>query len=470
MKELYDSHMFDFMWESVIPRDDMIVGTYYIEDTLEDQDFIDHLGQVERLAAEGSTSSWMDVKELTPEVRERLMSKVLGYYEVPAPKGTKKAIIQLGFPTAAWDVNVNVPMLLLSIAGNCFAFPTKMRMLDMYIPEKLAKKFKGPKFGIPGVREILGVYDRPLTLQIIKPKMGMTPEETANQVYQSALGGADLCKDDEMCTELANCSFEARLEAVLKALKKAEDQTGHKTLYMVSITDEVDRVQEKARKACEMGATGLLLAYSAGPSVLRVLAEDPEDHRADPAARLAPAGAATDDEFPDPGEDLPVVRRGYDAHTEHLVEHPGGVHRRVPARLADAARALLPHQADLPDAGRGHLPRRGAADAGRERPGHDLHGGRRHVGASDGLHCGRGRVPPGDRRGHGRHPAGRRRKGQARADGRAEDLGPAQTPGHTLGLLRRAVSSEVRGEGCLGTRNEGLGTRNQEPVLTRPSP
>ena len=404
-KQLYDPHMFDFMWESVIPRDDMIVGTYYIEDTLEDQDFIDHLGQVERLAAEGSTSSWMDVKELTPEVRERLMSKVLGYYEIPAPKGTKKAVIQLGFPTAAWDVNVNVPMLLLSIAGNCFAFPTKMRLLDIYIPEKLAQKFKGPKFGIPGVREILGVYDRPLTLQIIKPKMGMTPEETANQVYQSALGGADLCKDDEMCTELANCSFEARLEAVLKALKKAEDKTGHKTLYMVSITDEVDRVQEKARKACEMGATGLLLAYSAGPSVLRVLAEDPKITAPILLHVSHLLAHAADDELPVPGEDLPAVRRGHDAHAEHLVEHPGGVHGRVPARLADAARAVLPHQADLPDAGRGHLPRRGAADAGGERPGHDLHGRRRHVGPPDGLHRGRDRVPPGDRRGHGRHPA-----------------------------------------------------------------
>ncbi len=276
MKELYDPHMFDFMWESVIEHDDMIVGTYYIEDVVEGQEFIDHLGQVERLAAEGSTSSWMDVKELTPEVRNRLMSKVLGYYEIPAPKGTKKAVIQLGFPTAAWDVNVNVPMLLLSIAGNCFAFPTKMRLLDIYIPQKLAAKFKGPKFGIPGVRKILGVDKRPLTLQIIKPKMGMTPEETANQVYQSSLGGADLCKDDEMCTELANCPFEKRLEAVLKGLKKAEDKTGHKTLYMVSITDDVDRVQQKARKAVEMGASGLLLAYSAGPSMLRVLAEDPK--------------------------------------------------------------------------------------------------------------------------------------------------------------------------------------------------
>ncbi len=273
---LYDPHMFNYMWESVIPSDDYIVGTYYIEDVVEDGDFIDHLGQVERLAAEGSTSSWMDVKELTDDVRERLMSKVLGYYEIPAPKGTRKAVIQLGFSTAAWDVNVNVPMLLLSIAGNCFAFPTSMRLLDIYIPEKLAKKFGGPKFGVPGVRDILGVYDRPLTLQIIKPKMGMTPEETANQVYQSALGGADLCKDDEMCTELENCSFDARLEAVLRALEKSEKETGHKTLYMVSITDEVDRIQEKARRACRAGATGLLLAYSASPSILRVLAEDPQ--------------------------------------------------------------------------------------------------------------------------------------------------------------------------------------------------
>ena len=275
-KQLYDPHMFNGMWESIISSDDYIVGTYYIEDVAEDQDFIDHLGQVERLAAEGSTSSWMDVKELTDAVRGRLMSKVLGYYEVPAPKGTKKAVIQLGFSTAAWDVNVNVPMLLLSIAGNCFAFPTKMRLLDIYIPEKLAKKFGGPKFGVPGVREILGVPDRPLTLQIIKPKMGMTPQETANQVYQSALGGADLCKDDEMTSEMDICPFDARLEAVLRALEKAEKETGHKTLYMVSITDEVTRIQEKARRACRAGATGLLLAYSAGPSVLRVLAEDPE--------------------------------------------------------------------------------------------------------------------------------------------------------------------------------------------------
>ena len=275
VKQVFDPHMFNYQWES-IDHDDYVVGTYYIEDTVTDSEFIDHLGQVERLALEGSTATWVDVVEETPEVREKLTSKVLGYYEIPAPAGTKKAVIQLAFPTAAWDTNVNIPMILLSIAGNCFAFPTSMRLLDVYIPEKVAKHFQGPKYGISGLREKLGVPERPLVLQIIKPKMGMTPEATAHQVYLSALGGADLVKDDEMCSELDNSPFEARLEAVLKALEKAEKETGEKTLYMVSITDEVDRLLPKARLAAKMGATGYLLAYSAGPSALRALAEDPE--------------------------------------------------------------------------------------------------------------------------------------------------------------------------------------------------
>jgi 2,3-diketo-5-methylthiopentyl-1-phosphate enolase len=274
-KELYDPHMFNYMWES-LDEDRFVVGTYYIEDSRPDWDFVDHLAQVQRLALEGSTASWMDVKEETAEVRERLSSKVLGYYEAPAPKGTKKAVVQLAFPIAAWEKNVNVPMMLLSISGNIFAFCDRVRMLDVYIPRSVAAKFNGPKFGIDGLRERLGVYGRPLILQIIKPKMGMTPEETAAQVYQSALGGADLCKDDEMCSELENCPFDARLEAVLGALEKAERETGHKTLYMVSITDEVDRVQEKARRAVRAGATGLLLAYPAGLSTLKVIADDPE--------------------------------------------------------------------------------------------------------------------------------------------------------------------------------------------------
>ena len=98
MQRLFDPEMFNFTWES-INHDEYVVGTYYIEDVKEPGEWIEHLKQVERLALEGSTSSWVRVKDDTDAVRERLCSKVLGYYEIPTDQKNKKAaVIQLGFP------------------------------------------------------------------------------------------------------------------------------------------------------------------------------------------------------------------------------------------------------------------------------------------------------------------------------------------------------------------------------------
>jgi 2,3-diketo-5-methylthiopentyl-1-phosphate enolase len=156
-------------------------------------------------------------------------------------------------------------MILLSISGNCFAYSPRMRLLDVFFPEDLVKTFKGPKLGVSGIRKMLGIKKRPLSLHIIKPKMGMTPEQTAEQVYKTALGGVDMVKDDEMTSDVYNSKFEPRLEAVLDALHRAKNKTDKEVIYFVSVTDEVNRVLDKARRAVKLGANGLLLAYSAGP-------------------------------------------------------------------------------------------------------------------------------------------------------------------------------------------------------------
>ena len=276
MNRLFDPDMFDFMLESV-NHDRYMVATYYIEDTFIDQNWIEHLQQVQRMALEGSTSSWQRVKEDTDEVREKLTSKVLGYYEIPTNDPHKKAaIIQLGFPIDAWDTNLSVPMMLLTVSGNAFVFGDHVKLLDVYFPKEVAERFKGPKFGITGLREKKGIPERPMVLHIIKPKMGMTPEQTAEQVFQTALGGADFAKDDEMLSELGNSTWENRLEAVLKAVDKAEKETGKRLTYMLSITDSYNNLIPKAKRAVKLGAEGILVAYSAGPAALRALAEDPE--------------------------------------------------------------------------------------------------------------------------------------------------------------------------------------------------
>ena len=135
--------------------------------------------------------------------------------------------------------------------------------------------FKGPKFGIPGIRDMVGVHDRPLSLHIIKPKMGMTPAQVGKQCYLTALGGVDMMKDDEMTSDVYNSNYEDRLKAVLEALEKAKAKTGKRPIYFLSITDEPRRIFDKAARAVELGANGLLVCYSAGLPVIRQLAEDP---------------------------------------------------------------------------------------------------------------------------------------------------------------------------------------------------
>ena len=98
----------------------------------------------------------------------------------------------------------NIPQYLSVIAGNLFGLGKleAVRLLDIDIPDALRRHHTGPKFGIEGVRKIVGteVSRRPHVGTIIKPKVGLTPKDTAAVAYEAAVGGVDLIKDDETLT------------------------------------------------------------------------------------------------------------------------------------------------------------------------------------------------------------------------------------------------------------------------------
>jgi 2,3-diketo-5-methylthiopentyl-1-phosphate enolase len=269
----YDPDIFQHTLDG-IDRSTHIVATYYMDDEMPGEDFIDHFSLVQETALDGSTGTWEKIAEDTAEVRKKLSGKLVGYYEVPSgSRYRRQAVVQLAFPIDAWTDNV--AMMMLSISGNCFAFSPKLRLLDLAMPDELLKKFQGPKLGIPGVRARIGVPERPLSVHIIKPKMGMPPALVAQQCYQTAMGGVDMIKDDEMTSDVYNSSCEDRLKAVLDALETAKAKTGKAPVYFLSITDDPKRIFDKASRAAELGATGFLVSYSVGLGVLRQLAEMP---------------------------------------------------------------------------------------------------------------------------------------------------------------------------------------------------
>jgi 2,3-diketo-5-methylthiopentyl-1-phosphate enolase len=92
--------------------------------------------------------------------------------------------------------------------------------------------------------------------------------------YDTALGGVDLIKDDEL---LGNPPFSPvvdRVKAYLAAADRARDVTGRDVVYIPNVTDRPDRMLDTARRAVDAGARAVMIAYaSAGFGSLQSLAE-----------------------------------------------------------------------------------------------------------------------------------------------------------------------------------------------------
>jgi ribulose-bisphosphate carboxylase large chain len=118
---------------------------------------------------------------------------------------------------------------------------------------------KGPRFGVEGLREILGVRDRPLVFSAIKP-MGLSAKDMADLAKNFALGGVDLIKDDHGLSNQAFAPFEERIKRCAGAVAEANAKTGTRTLYLPNITSPFEQLLDKALRARELGAGGLIMS------------------------------------------------------------------------------------------------------------------------------------------------------------------------------------------------------------------
>lgn len=261
--------------------DDLVVGTYLIGAHKEEGAII----KAASIGIEQTTGSWVDVPEETDEMRAKYCSKIIGVYEVPAyenqtnvdisVQGLRFYIIRIGFPVA--NIEDNIPLLIASITGNIMSMPY-LKLLDIDFPKKFAAKFQGPKFGIDGVREILGAKDRPLLNNMIKPCTGYTPDVGAKLFYEAAVGGVDIIKDDELIG--GDRSFNKLKDRVLgnmDAAHRADAIKGETTMYACNITDEVSRLKDNAMTVIENGGNCIMVdVHGVGYTALRMLAEDPD--------------------------------------------------------------------------------------------------------------------------------------------------------------------------------------------------
>lgn len=163
---------------------------------------------------------------------------------------------------------------LLNVLFGNVALQPGVRLQRIDLPPALLQHYTGPRFGIAGLRQQLGITDRPLLCTALKP-MGLSPTELADMAYRLALGGIDLIKDDHGLSDQTFCPFDERISRCAEAVARANQQTGRTSLYLPNITAPADELNARAERARERGAGGLLLCPGlTGLDSLRRLAAD----------------------------------------------------------------------------------------------------------------------------------------------------------------------------------------------------
>jgi ribulose-bisphosphate carboxylase large chain len=148
---------------------------------------------------------------------------------------------------------------------------------DVEVPRSLAAMFNGPRHGIPGLRERLGVQGRAFTGSALKPQ-GLSAARLASLAERFARGGLDFIKDDHGLANQDYSRFAERVSACAAAVARATQNTGHPTRYIPSITGNLDQMRAQLRLARDAGLDcAMVVPMIAGfASIQAVVHEFPE--------------------------------------------------------------------------------------------------------------------------------------------------------------------------------------------------
>ena len=151
-----------------------------------------------------------------------------------------------------------------------------IEVVDVAPSPAMLRHFKGPRFGVAGLRQLLAVPAGPLLMTALKP-MGTPTSVLADMAYQFALGGIDIIKDDHGLSNQPASPYEERVTACCAAVARANAETGRKCLYAPCVNAPAHLVLERARFAKRAGAGAILVIPGiTGFDSMRLLADDPD--------------------------------------------------------------------------------------------------------------------------------------------------------------------------------------------------
>lgn len=227
----------------------------------------------EVIAGEQSSGTFVQLATETPALKERSGARVerlevletVSAPSLPTPKSATRwtrCILELSWPIE--NLGACLPTLMATIAGNLFELRavTGLRLLDVQLPVSFAETYPGPAFGIEGTRRLANVATGPLIGTIIKPSVGLSPRETAEQVSHLVAGGIDFVKDDELQADGSHCPFDERVRQVMRVVNEGAERTGKKAMVAFNLTGDLDKMRRRHDLVLSQGGTCVMVCLN----------------------------------------------------------------------------------------------------------------------------------------------------------------------------------------------------------------
>lgn len=220
-----------------------------------------------QIASDQSTGTFTALPGETDALKARYGAQVMAVSPLaptqtpgfPQPDGLwgqsyNRADAVISYPVAA--IGTDIAALMTITIGGVYAARglTGIRVMDIDLPSDFACH-PGPQFGVAGSRRLMGVAEGPMIASIIKPSLGLSPDETAEVVRTLCAAGVDFIKDDEKLMSPAYSPLAERVAAIMPVIHDHEQRTGKQVMYAFGISS-ADPDQMLRNHDCVLEAGG----------------------------------------------------------------------------------------------------------------------------------------------------------------------------------------------------------------------
>ncbi len=184
-------------------------------------------------------------------------------------------VVTFALPASNVDASLGgVTHLWTMIAGEVFNFHfvKEAQLTDIEFPPSFLRRYEGPAFGFDGVAQMAEIESGPLWGAIIKPNLGLTPDQAADLAGELATAGFNFLKDDEISVNPALSPLADRVKKIAARVREVRERTGHRMLYAANVTSDFATIRDACETAITNGADVLMIdAFCTGLSAVDFL-------------------------------------------------------------------------------------------------------------------------------------------------------------------------------------------------------